>query len=150
MHQPVVAMTEQHQVLEGGVAAVAPVHQVVGVGPRRGSIAAGPHAPLVADPERGTARTRRHPERASDIDYRGVRAEQDAQLAAMKAKAQEAEINRSLFDANYDPNSAKEVTLADYVNTVQLDDTSAAARAGWRWERPAAERRRPRPSSPSR
>jgi hypothetical protein len=66
------------QVVQVGVAAVARVHHVVGVGPGRGSLAPRPHAALVANPERGTRRARRHPERAPDIDHCRIRAEQNA------------------------------------------------------------------------
>lgn len=56
MHRPVMTVAEEHQVREVGIPAVAPVQDVMGIGPRRRSIAARPHAPLVADPERGTPR----------------------------------------------------------------------------------------------
>jgi hypothetical protein len=59
MDQPVVAVAEQDEVVEGGVPAVPPMQDVMGVGPHARPIAAGPHAALVADPERGTARPAR-------------------------------------------------------------------------------------------
>jgi hypothetical protein len=34
MHRPVVAMRQEHHILEVGIAAVAPVHHVVGVNPQ--------------------------------------------------------------------------------------------------------------------
>jgi hypothetical protein len=64
------------EVLEVGVAAVAPVHHVVRVGPPRGAIAARPHAVTIAHPERGAGGTGRHPQRPADVDHRRVRAEQ--------------------------------------------------------------------------
>src|SRR5580704_6751236 len=51
MDVPVMAVAELDQILEVGVPAVSPVEDVVGVGPRRGTLAARPDAALVADPE---------------------------------------------------------------------------------------------------
>src|ERR1700683_4431033 len=53
MDRPVVAIAEQDEVLQVGRPAVAPVDDVVGVGPGSGAVAARPHAALVANPERG-------------------------------------------------------------------------------------------------
>src|SRR5476649_888815 len=48
---PVVAVAEEHEVVEVGAPAAHPVDDVVGGGPGRGSIAARPAAALVADVE---------------------------------------------------------------------------------------------------
>src|SRR5580704_12002696 len=77
MDVPVMAIAELDQILEVGVPAVSPVEDVVGVGPRRGTLAARPDAALVADPERGPSRSRGHPERPAHVDHRGIGTEQD-------------------------------------------------------------------------
>jgi hypothetical protein len=82
VHRPVMAMAQEHQVLKGGRPAVAPVDDVVGVGPRRWPIAPRPHAALVADPERGPGRPRGDPERPSHVDHRRVRADTSSSSAS--------------------------------------------------------------------
>src|SRR5580704_13997863 len=77
MDVPVMAIAELDQILEVGVPAVSPVEDVVGVGPRRGTLAARPDAALVAHPERGTSRSRGHPERPAHVDHRGIGTEEN-------------------------------------------------------------------------
>jgi hypothetical protein len=49
MDHPVMALAEEDQVVEVGLPAVDPVHDVVPIAPRRRSLAAWPAAVLVAD-----------------------------------------------------------------------------------------------------
>ena len=73
----VVLSAEQDQVVQGGVAAVGPVPDVVGVGPGWGAVAAGKGAAAVADGERGAQGGWDQAGAAADVEGLAVRVEHD-------------------------------------------------------------------------
>ena len=65
---PVVLGAQQHQVVQGGRAAVGPVPDVVGVAPAGGSAAAGERAAAVAHDQRPPQRGRDDAGAAADVE----------------------------------------------------------------------------------
>src|SRR5438093_13332929 len=57
VHQPVMALAQEHAVVEVGLAALDPVHQVMAVAPGGGTLAGRPAAVLIADRQRLAHRT---------------------------------------------------------------------------------------------
>jgi len=75
---PVVAVAEQDEIRNLGLASVTPVHEVVGVGEGHRTVAAGPLAAPGACAQRRARRRTGQAQGAADVDHRGVGAEQDA------------------------------------------------------------------------
>src|SRR5688572_21495381 len=73
----VVLSAEQHEVVQGGRAAVEPVADVVGVAHHRRSGAAGEGAVAVAGHERGPDRGGDQPVGAADVEHTALGIEQD-------------------------------------------------------------------------
>src|SRR3989454_7290341 len=83
MHHPMVASTEQDQVVEVGRTALDPMHQVMSIAHRGGAFASWPAAVPVASLQGSAQSSRDHPLGAPDVDRHGVLAEQDAGHAAV-------------------------------------------------------------------
>jgi len=77
MDLSVVALTQQRGVRQIGRAAVGPVHDVVGLRPRSGSIASGEGALAVTVPQQAPLPAREEPGHSAQVDHLTVRAEHD-------------------------------------------------------------------------
>src|SRR5207249_10067282 len=87
VHQPVMALAQEHAVVEVGLPALDPVHQVMAVAPGGGPLAGRPAAVLVTDRQRLAQRPVDQSLAPADVHDQRVLAEQDPGHAAVAGHA---------------------------------------------------------------